>query len=424
MKHLILLLSIAIGGTAHAKDEHGHDHGPKPTTKPAADAHDEHDEHDEHAHGDGHADEVKLTAEAIRVSGIKVGSATAIPLEGRFTVPARVEFNGEAMAHVGSPVQGRAVELKAKVGAVVKKGDELLLIESTELGEAQSDLIQKRTAADIARSTTRPAQESFDRAQKLYSQNESIALAEVQKRQAELRAAEGSLQTAMAAATAAENKLHLLGMDQKAVEGLLATGEINPKFVLRAPIGGTIIEREVTQGELVNPEKEALLVLADLSVLWVVADVPEAKLGDVQVGSTAKLRTVGSKEPLEGKVMLISPQMDANTRTGRVRIEIANEQGHLRPGMFASAELTAAKAGEPVLAVPEAAVQIVEGKPAVFVPVEGEANTFAKREVTVGKSVGGMVPVLAGLKKDDKYVTHGSFILKADLGKAGAAHEH
>jgi len=97
--------------------------------------------------------------------------------------------------------------------------------------------------------------------------------------------------------------------------------------------------------------------------------------------------------------------------------------------MFAQALLSSAPAAqggapEPVVVVPEEAVQTVEGEPAVFVPVEGEANTFAKREVGVGKPIGGFVPILAGLKDGEKYVAKGSFILKAELGKAGAAHEH
>ncbi|HMO83589.1 MAG TPA: hypothetical protein PKC18_01580, partial [Lacipirellulaceae bacterium] len=83
-----------------------------------------------------------------------------------------------------------------------------------------------------------------------------------------------------------------------------------------------------------------------------------------------------------------------------------------------------AAGGDPVLAVPDAAIQTVEGEPAIFVPVAGEPNTYAKRAVGIGSSVGGMVPVFAGLKDGEQYVSVGSFILKAELGKAGAAHEH
>jgi cobalt-zinc-cadmium efflux system membrane fusion protein len=376
---------------------------------------------------DGHHDEVKLTPNAIQRYGIKVAPATKRALTPTLSVPARVAFNAEAMAHVSSAVQGRASEIKVRVGDVVKKGDELLIVESPSLGEAQSDYLQKRTAVAVATSAVDPSRDASERAKKLYDQNQGIALGEVQKRTAELKAAQGALQTAEAAATAAENKLHLLGMDQKSVEALLASKEINPRYVIRAPIAGQVIEREVTLGELVAPEKEALMVLADPSTLWVIADVSESRLRDVAVGAAARVRigAVGD-EPVSGKVSFIAPSLDPDTRTVQVRIEVQNGNGKLKPGMFATAAIASsqAAAGDAVLSVPDEAVQTVEGGPAVFVPVEGEPNTFAKRAVGVGPTVGGVVPITSGLKEGESVVISGSFILKAELAKGEAAHDH
>jgi cobalt-zinc-cadmium efflux system membrane fusion protein len=422
MKHHLkfVLATLMIVGNAAAAEEHDHDHA---AGKQPADAHAE----EKHGHEEGHADEVKLTPEAIQRYGIKVAPATRQALTPTVSVPARVTFNTEAMAHVGSAVQGRATEIKVRVGDVVKKGDEILVVESPSLGEAQSDYLQKRTAVVVAQSAVEPARDAADRAKKLYDQSQGISLGEVQKRQAELKAAEGALQTAEAAATAAENKLHLLGMDQKAIEGLVASKEINPRYVIRAPITGQVIEREVTLGELVASEKEALLVLADPTTLWVIADVPEARLRDVEVGAAAQVRigAIGDA-PVAGKVSFIAPSLDANTRTAQVRIEVQNETGKLKPGMFATAVIASSHqaTGEAVLSVPDAAVQTVEGRPAVFVPVAGEPNTFAKRAVGVGPAVGGIVPITSGLKEGEPVVISGSFILKAELGKSEAAHEH
>jgi cobalt-zinc-cadmium efflux system membrane fusion protein len=377
-------------------------------------------------HGDHHTDEVKLAPEAIERHGIKTAPVSRQPLNATLSVPARVAFNSEAMAHVGSAVQGRASEIKVRVGDVVTKGDELLVIESPALGEAQSDYLQKRTAVEVAASTIDPAKDAADRAKKLYDQSQGIALGEVQKRAADYTAARGALQTAQAGATAAENKLHLLGMDQKAIEALLASKEINPRYIIRAPINGQVIEREVTLGELVAPEKEALLVLADPTTLWVVADVPEARLRDVALGTAAQVRIgAAGEQPVAGKVSFIAPSLDPNTRTVPVRIEVPNANGQLKPGMFATAVLASShQTGEAVLTVPDEAVQTIEGGPAVFVPVEGEPNTFAKRAVTVGPAVGGFVPVTSGLKEGESVVVSGSFILKAELGKGAAEHEH
>ena len=115
----------------------------------------------------------------------------------------------------------------------------------------------------------------------------------------------------------------------------------------------------------------------------------------------------------------LAPSLNTATRTGQVRIEVKNGRSALKPGMFAQVEIemTSDKT-EAVLAVPEAAVQTIEGETIVFVPVEGEPNTFTKRAVKVGRPIGRMVPVVSGLKEGEKYVVSGSFILKAELGKS------
>jgi cobalt-zinc-cadmium efflux system membrane fusion protein len=144
------------------------------------------------------------------------------------------------------------------------------------------------------------------------------------------------------------------------------------------------------------------------------------------MGAKATIELAAIKaEPLTGAVSAIAPAVDPETRSARVRIEVANGHTALRPGMFCRVSIeTGAKDGKPVLAIPEEAVQTVEGEPAVFVPVDGEPNTFAKRPVRVGAPVGPIVPVLDGLRADEPLIISGSFILKAELGKGEAAHEH
>lgn len=192
---------------------------------------------------------------------------------------------------------------------------------------------------------------------------------------------------------------------------------------------GRVVEREVTLGELVSPENEALNVIADTTTLWVLADVPEARLQEVVLGAGAWLTSgaVNGHEH-EGAVSYISPMVDPRTRTAEVRIEVHCEHGALWPGMFAQVEIAVSDPTNPgpapVVAVPEEAVQTVEGLPSVFVPVAGEPNTFARRPVTIGKAVAGLVPVYSGLAEGEAFVAAGSFILKAELGKAGAEHQH
>jgi cobalt-zinc-cadmium efflux system membrane fusion protein len=384
----------AHGHGAHEKDEHGHGEEGK------------HDEEGEHG------DEATLTPEAIARYGIRFEAATKQPLLGTFAAPARVSYNTEAIAYVGSPVSGRIAEIKARLGDPVKKGDVLLIIESPELGEVQSDFRSKRAAVQAARS-------SHERASRLLKESQGIALTEVQKREVELKSAE-------AAASAAESTLKLFGFTSQAIESLANTGNIDSRYPVRAPLSGTVVERNASLGERVSPERDSLFTVTDTSTLWVVADVPEGRLKDVGLGSRAKVKVPAiPDQSFEGRVILVSPILEQTTRTAAVRIEVKDEGMRLKPGMFAQAEIAPPEVSAgTMLVVPIEAIQTVEGGPAVFVPVKDEENTFAKRTVSVGPAVGGMVPVLSGLKEGELVVTAGTFILKAELGKAGAAHEH
>lgn len=386
--------------------------------------------HEGHDHGkDEHADEVTLTSDAIDRYGIKIETASLYRLGPSFIAPARVAFNAEAIAHIGSTLPGRVVELAVRLGDVVTKGDLLLVVESPQLGEAQSDYLQKLIAAQTTIATVDLAKNALDRAQRLYDENRGIALDEVQKREVEFKVAQASLRTAESTAVAAENKLHVLGMTQEAVEAIKVSGEVNPRFPIVAPISGEVVEREVTLGELVNPEREKLLVLANVEILWVLADVPEAHLPELAQGAKAWINA-GSLDPHkhEGQISYVAPMIDPHTRTVSVRVAVECEDRSLKPGMFVEVEIASTDRNNPepapVIAVPDIAVQTVEGETSVFVPVPGEENTFAKRAVSVGKAVAGLVPVYRGLVEGEAYVASGSFLLKADLGKATAEHQH
>jgi cobalt-zinc-cadmium efflux system membrane fusion protein len=268
------------------------------------------------------------------------------------------------------------------------------------------------------------AKSSYDRAKRLLDAGGNMTLTEVQRREGEWKTAEAAAVTARAAATRAENALHLLGMDQAAVQRLTKTREVDMTVTVTAPIAGTVLDRHVTLGELVSPDAESLIVLADTSVVWVFASVPEARMTDARPGAAVRLTVAALPgRVVEGRVAAVPPKVHEATRTAEVRVDVKDATG-LVPGMYAQADVVMGEAGAPVLAVPGDAVQTVEGGPAVFVPVAGEPNTFAKRAVRVGAPAGGLVPVLEGLAEGEEFVAAGSFLLKAELGKSGAAHEH
>jgi len=429
-----IAMGVVVLSWLHACEKHsegdGHNHGTAAAPVAAGDAH----AHEAQA---AHLDEITLTPEAIERYGVKVTQAQMWILKPTFIAPARVAFNSEAMAHVGSLVRGRAVEINVRLGDHVTRGDTLVVVESPELGQAQADLLLKRTAAETSRPQVDLAKAAWDRAKGLLEQSQGISITEVQRREAEYKAAIAGVKAAEAAAVASENTLHLLGMDQRAVEQLIASTEIVPRYAVRASIDGQVVQREITLGELVSPDRESLMVLADTTTLWVLADVPESRLSSVAVGARAWV-AVGfiagggsAGQKFEGQVAFISPFVDPTTRTAQVRVEIprgALGNGAMRPGMFAQVEIVAAAPDgtdpSPLVAVPQDAIQTVEGGPAVFVPVAGEPGTFQKRALTIGATVGGLVPVFAGLVEGERFVESGSFILKAELGKGSAAHDH
>lgn len=375
--------------------------------------------------------QIVILPTAVTAFGVKMEQATVHTLVPSFTAPARVAYNTERMAHIGSAVVGRVKSLPVRQGDAVKEGDTLLVVDSPELGEAQSEYVQKRTMAQAAAPIVELAKNAAERAKKLYDESEGISLTEVQKRLAEQQAAESALLSARAAMTGAANRLQLLGMTEAEIKALAETGTITPKYTVRAPIAGRVIRRDVTLGELVRPDRDSLLVVADTSTLWVLVDVPEMRLKDVAVGATARITLAAFPgESFEGKVSFISADLNEGTRTAQIRVEVDNAKGLLRPGMFAQAEIigadTSADGGKStaVLAVPESAIQTIEGKPVVFVPFTEKPDTFLKRPVTVGAAVGGMLPVIYGLREGETIVVAASFILKAQLGKSSAKHEH
>lgn len=418
-----VVISIACGDGPH--DPHSPQGGAKPAQgKSESDA--------PHEHEHEHEDEVTLAEGVAERYGIAIDVARRLELRPTIAVPARVEFDTEAMAHVGSPLRGRIHTIGARLGDFVKAGQELAIIESPELGEAQTDFLQRRVGVDSAGPVVDLAKVTWERAQGLYDRSQGVSLNEVQRREAEYKVAVAALEAARSARAAAANRLRLFGMSEEAITRLEDTQQVDPHYTLRAAIDGVVVQREITLGELVSPDREYLMILADASKLWLLADVPEQKLLSIEIGARATIHFGAFADhghtPVEGRVTYISPFVDSTTRSARVRIELPEADIGLKPGMFAQAEiegrLQGLVAAEPSIVIPDEAVQLVEGESVVFVPVSGEAHTYRTRVVKVGSPIGGRVAVASGLAEGEPYVRSGTFILKAELGKGAAAHEH
>jgi cobalt-zinc-cadmium efflux system membrane fusion protein len=203
-------------------------------------------------------------------------------------------------------------------------------------------------------------------------------------------------------------------MDDEGIKQLGGAHSIRSQVRIKAPFAGTLIERHMTVGEVIDPSTR-LFSIADLTRLWVIADVPEKDLPQVKKGQAVEVRVSSyPEEVFKGRITYVSDLIDPATRTVKVRTEVENRKGMLKPEMFANV-LIVTGIQQDALTVPAGAVQTEGEKKIVF--VAKDESTFERREISLGIKADGYYQVLEGLKKEEKVVTEGSFLLKAELHK-------
>jgi membrane fusion protein, heavy metal efflux system len=277
---------------------------------------------------------------------------------------------------------GRVVEIKAKLGDYVQKGQVLLLINSPDLSGAFSDYQKFKADQQLA-------DKQLARARLLYDKG-AIALAD-------LESAEDVHAKATADLNAAIQRIHVLGGD---------VNNPSPLLPLRAPISGTIVDQQTTGGTGVRSldNQQSLFTIADLSVVWVLCDVYQDMLPRVHVGDIAEIKLTGYTENFPGKVINISQVLDPNTRAAKVRIELPNPHGIMRAGMFVTATFRTSQPVDRVV-VPASAVVHLHDKDWVFLPAGG--NQFRRVAVQLGsQEKDGSQQVISGLKAGDQVVTN------------------
>lgn len=392
---------------AHAHEEHkeeaGHDHKEGEAGKAE----------DGHAHGmekgegeEGHGGEahaVKLTEAQLKTSGITLQTAAQAPLASVLRLPGQLVLNADREARVLSPITGMVREVRAQTGERVNAGAVLAVIESRELAEANANYLAARERRALAEST-------FAREETLWQKKISAEQDYLQARKdlAEARIEERS----------ALQKILALGVSEGDAKSLKDSSAL-ARYSLRAPIAGSVLERTLTVGESVSDDKP-LFRLADLSLLWIDLSVPVSDLATIKRGQRVVVKDKAGAISGEGKVLFVQPELSAESRTGSVRVALNNPKGQWRPGMFVTTELVTGQQGQ-VLSIPEDALQTIEGKPVVFV---ADADGLEPREVTLGRRSAGHVEVLSGLKTGEQFAATGSFVLKAELQKGEAEHEH
>lgn len=343
---------------------------------------------------------ITLKPEAQKLAEIAIEELRLRPIRSELQVLGAIQADESRLAHVGSRIPGRIVEVLASLGDLVKKGEELALIDSPELGQAQSEYLTARAKLLVA-------EKAFERA-KMLIEGKVIGSGEFQRR-------EGDYFSGKAGAQAAEDRLHLLGMTEQEVKNVGSESSARSQVAIVSPLSGTIIERHITMGEVVEPVK-TLFTIADLTTLWGIADIPENDLSKVKKGLTAEVSVPAyPQERFSGKITYLSDTLDPASRTLKVRIAVENVKGKLKPEMFASFRILTEET-EKTLAVPEPAVQR-EGKESIVFVAHNEKG-FEKRAVELGREGQGYYQVVSGLKLGEKVVTKGAFTLKSEALKS------
>ena len=350
---------------------------------------------------------VTLSPEKQKSSGIEVRQValenTAVPL----SATAAIEINMDRSAKISPRVTGKAVRIIASQGDRVKAGQALAYLDSVELDQTWSDYIKAKGKVELAR-------KNFQREESLFEKKISPEK-DVLKAKQEFGEAEADLNLA-------KERFRLLGVDVSQFELTKGNGN-HPLIPVTSPVSGVVLEKTVTQGEMVSSDK-ALFTVADLSTLWVVIDIYEKDISRLRLGTGVKVSvTAFSDKTFRGKIAYIGDVIDEKTRTEKARVTIDNSSGLLKPGMFATVLIETTSGGtERIIAVPEEAVVVDGTKRYVFIQIAPEQ--FKRREIEAGRTLGNRMEVTMGLKEGETVAVKGAFILKSELKKGGIVDEH
>jgi cobalt-zinc-cadmium efflux system membrane fusion protein len=312
------------------------------------------------------------------------------------------------MARVAVKLLGTVTELRKRLGESVKKGEVVAVIESREVADAKSEYLAAKLAHELQQilvGRAKPLMQSRTMAENEYLRTSAAA------------------ENARVKLTAARQKLAALGLtDQQIAELPDVTVESLRRQDLVAPISGRIAERRVDLGALVGREgqESELFVIVNLDVVWVELAVPPADLLSIREGQDITVAIGAPPERAPARITFISPLLDKDTRAARVVATLDNPAHKWRPGTFVTAEVPLEKQRAEIV-VPKAALHSVKGKRVVFVR---EDEGFAARTIATGREDDRTIEILSGLSRGERVAVTNTFILKAELGKTEAAHEH
>jgi cobalt-zinc-cadmium efflux system membrane fusion protein len=324
-----------------------------------------------------------------KIQLVKVGEAE---IREVLRMPGSIQVDEQRVARIGAPVTGRITDIDAVLGQQVKQGQTLATLNSTELAQNQLVYIKALQQIDLH-------SKAVERARTLL-EADVISKAELQRREAELSTAQAEL-------NAAADQLQVLGMSTQGIAKLSKTSAMHSFSNVIARISGTVINRRINLGQVVQPADE-LFVVADLSRVWAVAEVPERGIDLIEKGQEVDIEIPAiNDKPIKGKLIYVGDVVNPETRTVTVRSELNNVKGEIKPDMLVSMLVQSRPISK--LSVPVKSIVREEDKDHVFVQIA--PNKYRLREVTVGDDYQGMVAIVNGVEPGEIVVSEGAFHL-------------
>ena len=333
-----------------------------------------------------------FTIQQDQMAHIQVLTVQPTTLTRSLRLTGAVAYNSFRTTPVITPVSGPVSRIAVAPGQRVAKGTPMLYVASPDYSQLRTNYIKARDAYAFA-------QKANARAQDLY-QHHAIAEQNLEQAQSAEVQAGGDLASSQAA-------LKVMGITDL---DALVNGPPSFEVPVRAPIGGEVVEQDVSAGQLLQPGTTQCFMISDTSSVWVLVNVYQKDLPYVRVGDTVAIQTDAYPQVFHGKISYVAASLDANTRTLQARIETSNPGEKLKKDMYVTATVNAGKIAN-AIALPDAAVlRDSENQP--FVYATTSANQFGRRSVTVGDSVNGQTQITGGLKAGDQVIGNGSLFLQ------------
>lgn len=347
---------------------------------------------------------VEITVEAQKHFGMQVEAVQVHELNEFLQVPGTVQPIDSRVNTVRPLARGRLHDVLVRVGDRVAKGQPLATYDNLEAGELVAQLAIARADLERLLGQERNLARQTDRSRAL-AEIGAVPKKELEQASADQQSAQQSIKSQESVIEGILARLRRFGISQTDIQS-------TPITTITSPFAGVVTRQEASPGEVVE-SATALFTIADLSAVWVQAEVYEKDLGRLRIGQSA-LITVDTypNQPFKGKVTYVSDFLDPRTRTARVRCEVPNTGVRLKLDMYANVSLPTTFSRK-TLAVPVGAIQEVGDKTVVF--IRKTATQFEPRWVTAGNTVRDLVEISNGLKEGEPVVKAGAFHLKSIL---------